>query len=401
MRNGTIAKETLQKAYMIFAFFVNIMVTMYMIINDDNTMQAELQHAHYFRLIFCAVWFICAWWYFSEKHINHSIHNTPKIFQWFTIFTIGVCISLFVTHTGNMKQLIANVLLFIAPFLSLIGCYNIAFQYENRKYIFAVIMLTILACLYSYFSIYSTYNILGERGHFGVAYYALYLLPIMLACDKRWLRVISILIVSVIIISSIKHGGLIALVLGLFAYLIVSQFITKKGLKTAVILFITLVALVILFYFLINYLGDNIIERLSDRDDETGSGRLDIWNSLIQRLSMQDFEFWIFGNGHMSTTKYSWENLTAHNDFLEIVYNYGIINFIFYVLFFLSTIGYTIRSIRQKNKYAPALAAILTIFAVLSVVSIIVLSHTCVLVMISIGTLVGWCEQEKLKIEQA
>jgi O-antigen ligase len=116
---------------------------------------------------------------------------------------------------------------------------------------------------------------------------------------------------------------------------------------------------------------------------------------------MQDFEFWIFGNGHMSTTKYSWENLTAHNDFLEIVYNYGIINFIFYVLFFLSTIGYTIRSIRQKNKYAPALAAILTIFAVLSVVSIIVLSHTCVLVMISIGTLVGWCEQEKLKIEQA
>ena len=401
MRNGTIAKETLQKAYMIFAFFVNIMVTMYMIINDDNTMQAELQHAHYFRLIFCAVWFICAWWYFSEKHINHSIHNTPKIFLWFTIFTIGVCISLFVTHTGNMKQLIANVLLFIAPFLSLIGCYNIAFQYENRKYIFAVIMLTILACLYSYFSIYSTYNILGERGHFGVAYYALYLLPIMLACDKRWLRVISILIVSVIIISSIKRGGLIALVLGLFAYLIVSQFITKKGLKTAIILFITLVALVILFYFLINYLGDNIIERLSDRDDETGSGRLDIWNSLIQRLSMQDFEFWIFCNGHMSTTKYSWENLTAHNDFLEIVYNYGIINFIFYVLFFLSTIGYTIRSIRQKNKYAPALAAILTIFAVLSVVSIIVLSHTCVLVMISIGTLVGWCEQEKLKIEQA
>ena len=401
MRNGTIAKETLQKAYMIFAFFVNIMVTMYMIINDDNTMQAELQHAHYFRLIFCAVWFICAWWYCSEKYIHHSIHKTPKILQWFTIFTIGVCISLFVTHTGNMKQLIANVLLFIAPFLSLIGCYNIAFQYENRKYIFVVIMLTILACLYSYFSIYSTYNILGERGHFGVAYYALYLLPIMLACDKRWLRVISILIVSVIIISSIKRGGLIALVLGLFAYLIVSKVITKKGLKTAVILFITLVALVILFYVLINYLGDNIIERLSDRDDETGSGRLDIWNSLIQRLSIQDFEFWIFGNGHLSTTKYSWENLTAHNDFLEIIYNYGIINLVFYVFFFVSTILYTIRAIRQKNKYAPALAAILTIFAVLSVVSIIILSHTCVLVMISIGTLVGWCEQEKLKIEQA
>lgn len=400
MRNGTIAKETLQKAYMIFAFFVNIMVTMYMIANDDNSMEAEMQYAHYFRFIFCAVWFICAWWYFSEKHINHTIHNTPKLFQWFTIFTIGVCLSLFITHTGNLKQLVANVLLFIAPFLSLIGCYNIAFQYDKNNYIFTIIMLTILACLYSYFSIYSAYNILGVRGHFGVAYYALYLLPIMLACDKRWLRVISILIVSVIIISSIKRGGFIALVLGLFAYLLVSQLISKKGLKTAIILFITLIALVILFYVLINYLGDNIIERLSDRDDETGSGRLDIWNSLIQRLGMQDFEFWIFGNGHMSTTKYSWENLTAHNDFLEIIYNYGIFNFIFYVLFFGSTTLYTITAIRQKNTYAPALAAILTIFAVLSVVSIIILSHTCVLVMISIGTLVGWSEQERKKIEQ-
>ena len=115
---------------------------------------------------------------------------------------------------------------------------------------------------------------------------------------------------------------------------------------------------------------------------------------------MQDFEFWIFGNGHLSTTKYSWENLTAHNDFLEIIYNYGIINLVFYVFFFLSTILYTIRAIRQKNKYAPALAAILTIFAVLSVVSIIILSHPSVLVMISIGTLVGWCEQERKKIEQ-
>ena len=186
----------------------------------------------------------------------------------------------------------------------------------------------------------------------------------------------------------------------MFAYTIVSRFITNKGLKTSITLCISLVALGILFYVLINYLGDNIIERLTDTDDETGSGRLEIWNGLIQRLSMQDFEFWIFGNGHLSTTKYSWENLTAHNDFLEIIYNYGIINLVFYVFFFLSTILYTIRAIRQKNKYAPALAAILTIFAVLSVVSIIILSHPSVLVMISIGTLVGWCEQERQKIEQ-
>lgn len=400
MKGRTIARETLRQTYMIFALLVNILVTMYMIVNDDNTMEAGTQLAHYYRLLFCGIWSICACWYMRDKYIELSLHNTPKPLLWFSVFTLGVCFSLWATHSGNLKPLIANALLFIAPYLALLGSYCVANQYKKQNYIFVLIFVTIIACLYSYFSIYKSYNILGERGHFGVAYYALYLLPIMLACEKRWLRIVCIVIVSVIIVSSVKRGGLIALVLGVMVYLIISRYITNKGFKTAIVLCFILALLCVFFYFMISYLGDNIIERLLDSDDTTGSGRLDIWNSLFERMQTQDLTLWIFGNGHLSTTQYSWENLTAHNDFLEIVYNYGIFNFIVYLFFFISLVVYTLQAIRQKNTYAPSLAMMLTIFTILSMISIIILSHTCVLTMISFGLLLGWNEQETKQLKK-
>jgi O-antigen ligase len=275
------------------------------------------------------------------------------------------------------------------------GCYSYSYRYGRENSTFYLIALTILACAVSYVSIYMTYNVLGERGHFGVAYYALYLLPLALASDKRWLRIISIIIISIIIISSVKRGGLLALAIGMFVYLYVSRMVSDKSLKASIILYLYLIVMAVFLYFLIQYLGDDIIERFMDSDDDTGSGRLDIWESLYRRLKTQDITLWIFGNGHLATTVYSWENLSAHNDFLEIVYNYGIFNLFIYVCFLFSASTYTIRAIRNKDQLAPCLAMFLTIFLILSMISIIVLSHTLTLSMITLGFLIGWNEYDK------
>lgn len=401
MRGGIIARETLRQTYMIFALLVNIIVTRYMILNDDNMLDSNMQHAHYYRILYCGAWFICAWWYFKDKYIDHTINKTPNLIMWFAIFTLGVSISMMATHVGNFKQLVANLLTFITPCLSLIGSYSIAQKYEKKNYIFILIGLTILACAHSYFLIFNSFNTLGERGHFGIAYYSLYLLPIMLASDKRWIRIGSILIVSVVIISSIKRGGLVALVLGLLTYLIISRVINKQSVKSFAIMIATLLIMGVFFYMTISLIGDNILERLFDSSDDTGSGRLNIWQSLIQRLASQDIEAWILGNGHLSTTLYSWENLSAHNDFLEIIYDYGIINFLAYFAFFVSLARYTLQAIREKNTYAPSLAMMLVIYTILSMISIIVLSHTCTLAIISFGVLIGWNEHSKKSLEQS
>lgn len=392
MKHGITTVYNFRTTYLLFALFTNVFVTMYMILNDDNTIDANTQHAHYFRFIYCTIWFICGIWYLKDRIKGELNTNTTKYFIW---FTIGTFASLCISHSGNILILVSNILLFASSCLTLMGCYSYGYKYGKTNNILYIVAITILACAFAYASIYKTYNILGSRGHFGVAYYALYLLPLILASDKRWIRISSIIIVSVVIISSIKRGGLVALTLGLFVYIFVSRMIAKKSLKSLMILFITLLVLAVFLYILVIYLGDNIIERLFDANDDTGSGRLEIWNSLFYRLKDQSITLWIFGNGHLSTTTHSWENLSAHNDFLEILYNYGIVNLITYTFFILSVSFYTIRAIRQSSKLAPCLAMLLTIYIILSMISIIILSHTCTLSMISFGFLIGWNEHEQ------
>ena len=392
MEHGITTVKQLRKTYILFALFINALVTMYMIINDDNSMEEKSQYAHYFRFLYCAVWSMCAMWYLKDK-IRGELKT--HIIKSFVLFTITTCVSLCITHIGNILQLASNLLLFATPCLTIMGCYSYGYKYGKEESTIYFIALTILACALSYISIYMTYNVLGERGHFGVAYYALYLLPLILATDKRWIRIISIVVISVIIISSVKRGGLLALALGMFVYLYVSRLVADKSVKSSIVLYVYLIIMAAFLFFLIQYLGDDIVERFLDSDDDTGSGRLDIWESLYRRLKTQDITFWIFGNGHLATTVYSWENLTAHNDFLEILYNYGLFNLLIYVSFIFSAIAYTIRAIRQKSKLAPCLAMFLTIFLILSTISIIILSHTCTLSMITLGFLIGWNEYDK------
>lgn len=399
MTLGTPTIKQFRTYYLLFALFINVIATMYMIANDNNTMDANTQHAHYVRFLYCAVWAICATWFVKDR-IRGELNT--QIIKSFVIFAIGTCVSLFITHVGNKLILVSNLLLFIAPCLTIMGCYTYGYRYGRENAIFYLIAITILASAISYFSIYRSYNILGERGHFGVAYYVLYLLPLILASNKRWMRILSIVIVSIVIISSVKRGGLIALALGMIVYLSVSKIISSSNaIKSFALLVFSLIILGGFLYLAIHYLGGNIIERLFDSNDETGSGRLDIWESLYQRLIKQDITLWIFGNGHMATTEYSWENLTAHNDFLEILYDYGLVNLVIYISFLLSATAYTIRSIRNKSTLAPCMAMLLTIFLTLSMVSIIILSHTCTLSMMGFGLLIGWNEYEtRLALEQ-
>jgi hypothetical protein len=89
-----------------------------MIATDDNMMEANMQNAHYFRLIFCGVWLVCAWWYVRDKHIEHTIQDTPTLFRWFIIFTIGICISLMATHIGNIKQFDSFRIMFVCGIIA-------------------------------------------------------------------------------------------------------------------------------------------------------------------------------------------------------------------------------------------------------------------------------------------
>ena len=68
----------------------------------------------------------------------------------------------------------------------------------------------------------------------------------------------------------------------------------------------------------------------------------------------------------------------AHNDFLEVMYNYGIIAFFCIVGFYLSMISQAVRMIRYRSHYAPAFAFSVVIGFTLGMFSYFLIFYTFV-----------------------
>lgn len=321
--------------------------------------------------------------------------NRNSLLRWYGCFTVIVCISIFLTNTNSFKEMLASCVVYALAWIGLIGSYDYARLYGEKQHTYVLVFIVMCCILSAYYIVYSSYNILGEKGHFGVAYYILYPLPLMLASQKKMVRYLSVIAASCVIISSVKRGGLLALLLGLIVYAAIQYHITPKKNKNIFITIISLVCLGILFYFAIIKFGGDIINRFIFSEDTTGSGRTLIWESIITRLKNQDISKWITGNGYLATmegTMGDRDGFSAHNDFLEILYDHGIVTLICYIGFLISWALYCLTAIKQRSPYAASLSMMFTIYFILSMLSIVVLYYASLLSMITLGTLIGWNE---------
>ena len=394
---------TLRRAYFIFTMFVTALCTAYMLINDDSMNEMGTGRIFLARSISALCWVICAYWYIKDIIIVPiSSKANPfrnRTIQWYSWYVLLVGISTIITNTNEIKWLIYHLIIFGLPLLGLWGTFGYARRFGEQPHFYKMVAFVMLCAVAAYGIVYTTYNVLGERGHFGVAYYPLYLLPLMVACDKKWVRYIALAVIGVVIISSVKRGGLVALAMGLLTYLLVKRHIEQKGIKGLIITLLLVLVVSLVFYSAVVNLGDNVLERLFNSDDDTGSGRTEIWAGIFQRLVEQDFSNWIFGNGYLATmtgtSNGSWSGFSAHNDFLECLYDYGVVTLFCYFGFLLSWAKYIVRTIRQRSRFAAPLAMMWVMYVILSMISIIVLYYTSLLSMITVGTLIGWNEYEQ------
>lgn len=394
----------LRSVYLCFTMLVTAFSTFYMFINDDNMNAMGTQRGFLVSSISLLCWSICAFWLIKDVIIHPiSTISNPyrhKTICWYNWFVIIVCVSILLTNEKEIKEMIADHVTYLLPGVGLWGAYGYSRHYGEQRYIYLLFGFILCCILFAYYIIYTAYNVIGERGHFGTAYYVLYILPIFLTNHKKWVRYLAIITSSIVIISSVKRGGLLALLLGIFVYLVVKRKAETHSNKNLLIILLSFIGIVLLFYLAIFYLGGDILERFFDSDDDTGSGRTLIWEGIITRLQNQNTINWCIGNGHLATMKGTIgerSGFSAHNDFLEILFDYGLFAIFSYIGFLFSWGRYTFKSIKQHSRYAAPLAMLLTMYVTLSMVSIIVLYYTSLLSMLTMGCLIGWNEFEKHK----
>ena len=226
----------------------------------------------------------------------------------------------------------------------------IAYRYvkntpEDRTSITIIAIIFYALALLRYF--YSKSELLEERESFtnNAGYYFVALLPFIPVVFKRHrvLGVLMMLISLLTILASAKRGAILCLIVvaifSLFYYL-KSNTISVKELVGSLILFSA-----VLFLGYDSYISNDYLVSRIENTQEIGLGNRAIAYSSLWNHWYTDTNLFtlIFGNGSAASVEV-WGNF-AHNDWLEILIDYGLVGVIVYLILFITFYNY----IRKSN----------------------------------------------------
>lgn len=240
---------------------------------------------------------------------------------------------------------------------------------------------------------YQIYNVANELtfNRIGVSYFPLFILPIVLMHPSKWIRGVAWMLTAIVIISSMKRGGMLAMMFSALSYILVNSKVSQNNkLKTAILAISISSVFIIIIIYIVQLFGSDIFERFLSISDDGGSGRTIIWGDIITALASTDLIHFTIGHGYLSVGPNNVSGgLSAHNDFLEIFYDFGLINVLLYCTFVLLLIFYTILSIKKSREYSAQLTMAVSTFFILSLISIVYFYFWMTFIVINIALIIG------------
>lgn len=290
------------------------------------------------------------------------------------------------------KNLIGVMMVFfwnLTPFLALMLSYMFAKKYELKFIDYSIFVVMALMLAYAY---YTTFDLLNyfQESHLVTSYFTLYVLPLLMLIPSKIVKLASIIFVSIVVFSSMKRGGVIAIMGSLFVYFIVHQIVNGKNFVWgAIVTFVVIAGLGGMFIYL-GMSGDaDIFERIENIGDDEGSGRLTVWWETGRLIFNQDFDTFFIGNGYNKVVEHSRLALSAHNDYLEAFFDFGVFGFFFYVSAVILMFYNCYKMIKEKSEIAPHFAMFCVIYFINSAISHIALYYWMSLNMLCLGMFFG------------
>lgn len=266
----------------------------------------------------------------------------------------------------------------ILPYLLFLFTY-ISANVIKRKVLYGFILFLYLFLVFSYsqeFTKVLASSLNGQTSQTNASYFILYLLPLVLCINKKWMQYTSFLIAIIVTLSSAKRSGTIALLLGLLIFILVDLSKQKSNAhkKTNIVWIVAVIMLMSFFVFNNNFIQDlTVFNRLKELEEDGGSGRTVIFRHTFSMICNSDMFSILLGHGWDRVVRDSKLGLSAHNDFLEVMYDFGIIGIIMYLSFFYYLIKKTFLLIKKKSEYAAPMAVSLVLFSLNSFSSHIII----------------------------
>ena len=183
-----------------------------------------------------------------------------------------------------------------------------------------------------------------------IAYNFVHLTPLLFLFNKKpfW-QYAALLYALVFILMGMKRGAILIGAL-CFVYFLYNSYKTSSPKGRKYIVLLSICVLIGFGVYATNFIAgsDYFAARVEDTLEGNSSGRDAIYSSLIDHmLSRNNIGEIIFGEGLNKTVAIS--GLFAHNDWLELGINQGLIGIVVYILFF-TGLWADVRRLKRQNK---------------------------------------------------
>ena len=324
------------------------------------------------------------------------------------VFAVVLCLVVLILVVSVNFYLIANVptprsFLYVGDAVTwasvLYLSYRISYKGVNAMNYSTLLAYSIPVFVLIYLSV-NTYLLLNrDSDSFGListAYYPLFLLPFALMMRNKYVKWTLVLFIFSSILLSSKRGGFIAFWGALIAYFYV-EFKMQKAFSRVKTIIGAVVALGLVVMFMNDFVQQNdlsIFDRLGNIEEDNGSGRGVVYAYTWDMITSSRLPSLLFGHGFNTVFYDSALGLSAHNDALEVIYDYGIIGMILYVLFYVRLIPYYKKLKKFKPQCAAPFAASLVLVLVLSTVAHLIIYPTHFLFVCAFwGICMGECDK--------
>ena len=207
-----------------------------------------------------------------------------------------------------------------------------------------------------------------------LVYFPVLAIPIIMLSKNSKYGTSLLVIATVFALVSMKRSMMLAMALTWVLLLFFSFF--KKGRKAKGFAISLIIGLVVYYGF--NYVDQASHGFYSERFnmEDASNGREDIYDvTWFMIVTSNPSDLWL-GHGYGATPKDSIMDRAAHNEFLETLYDYGIIGATLLVLFWLYVIIKWISLVRKDSPFVMSYTMSLSILLSMSMVSVLIMYNS-------------------------
>ncbi|WP_166385470.1 O-antigen ligase family protein [Polaribacter sp. 11A2H] len=289
----------------------------------------------------------------------------------------------------------------LLPPLTFLGFYGVFRKSNFNKLLPRLFIPIFLALVYVYYTQYSVLiaSLDIENKAYNSSYVPLFVLPIILCLEKKWLRTGAIVLVAIVILSSNKRGGFVGFSLAMILYFIITGAISTKRvsmIKKMAIVFILLFGIWKIYDFIESSSDNFFLYRLEKLQEDGGSGRVDIYMQVLNGIVDSNFVELLLGHGDNQVAYLTREGYSSHNDFLEVLYCYGILVFFIYLMLHYLLIKKALFLFKSKNKFAGPMSVSVVIFFIFSMISHVIIYQYFIFLVIFWAMVIGTTDRVQI-----